>query len=123
MLICFYKCFYFCQEFTLDPLAEEFTTFNRQRELDRMARERKEQEWEHELLSAMEASGSPLSSTSTSTPRLSEDQDDADDDGKPCSSSSVSNTSKADSKKVAWAKRRSITMPEGDKVWRVSKNK
>lgn len=92
----------FCltQEFTLAPL-EEFTTFNRQRELDRMARERKEQEWEHELLSAMEASGSPLSSTSTSTPRLTEDQDEDTEVG-PCTSSSVSKTSTADSKKLAW---------------------
>lgn len=119
------------QEFTLDPLAEEFTTFNRQRQLDRMERERKEQEWESELLTAMEASGSASlaasTSTSTSTPKLSEDpadhgDDDADGPG-PGPSSSMANhpRSSADSKKSAWAKRRSITMPEGDKVWRVSK--
>lgn len=38
----------------LDPLAEEFTTFNRQRELERLERERKEQEWEEELVNFLD---------------------------------------------------------------------
>lgn len=113
----------------MDPLAEEFTTFNRQRELERIERERKEEEWESELLKAMEASGSSLSSqtASTSTPRLTELTEDVDDDVHPCSSSSSKmshvrvDKNLADSKKLAWSKRRSITMPEGDKVWRKSK--
>lgn len=170
------------QETPLDPLAEEFTTFNRQRELERMERERKEAEWEQELLSAMEASSTFSSNTSRKELRLSDSQLPAECQSpgsgleSPSSSSSLAHAStsaasysalkttplcyqlnkpstssaagacgggapctkgeeededqlstlpdnknaSADSKKQAWAKRRSLTMPEGAKLWKKS---
>lgn len=138
----------------MDPLAEEFTTFNRQRELDRLERERKEKEWEQELMSAMEASGSSNVPTATSSRqfRLSDSQlpNDYGTLGKesvprPIISSEINNpvatsghmemscvkpeletsgSSKMDnsiqSKKHAWTKRRSTTVPEGAKIWQKS---
>lgn len=156
----------------MDPLAEEFTTFNRQRELERIEREKKESEWEQELLRAMEASstfasgasrkefrlsdsqlpaecqspgsgtGSPLSSSSlahastsgasaqppfgklqkpsTSKVTGEDDDDSKEEDEEADHVSKLPLTSSADSKKQAWAKRRSLTMPEGAKLWKKS---
>lgn len=174
------------QETPLDPLAEEFTTFNRQRELERVERERKEAEWEQELLRAMEASSTFSSNSSARKEfRLSDSQLPAECQSpgsgleSPSSSSSLAHAStsvasssahhhplgqlhkpstscegasggasdkkcgegekgeeedddhlsklpsssaaeRADSKKQAWAKRRSLTMPEGAKLWKKS---
>ncbi|CAG7733671.1 unnamed protein product [Allacma fusca] len=137
------------QEFTLDPLAEEFTTFNRQKELDRQERERKEQEWEEELLRAMEASGSP-SASQTREFRLSDSELPSELTTTPVkvekpyvkATYNAPSTSKTaglngsfskdtknrphtqhspDTKKSAWSKSRSATMPEGAKVWSKSR--
>lgn len=129
---------------TLDPLAEEFTTFNRERELERQERERKEQEWEQELLRAMAASGltsKAVTSGITKDLRLSDSRISGDsarltsstdipmsghDSARSSPSTSKSPGLNSDEttswRKANWTKNRSVTMPEGSKPTKFREN-